>query len=75
MKRKTTAATHEPTETEIQHAAYLLWIENGQPAGRDQDHWFQAKEMLCHRHGRDSKTQRRVPEIAAPALKMAAARN
>lgn len=70
MKRKTITATHEPTEAEIQHAAYLLWVENGQPEGRDLEHWFEAKEMLCHRHGRESKTRRRVPEIAAPALKM-----
>ena len=58
---------HEPTELEIQHAAYLLWIEAGRPAGRDLDHWLAAKEMLAHRHGRDSKTRRPAPEIAAPA--------
>lgn len=57
----------EPTELEIQHAAYLLWIESGRPAGRDLEHWLAAKEMLAHRHGRDSKTRRPAPEIAAPA--------
>lgn len=57
----------EPTEAEIQHAAYLLWIEQGRPQGRDLEHWLAAKEMLCHRHGRDSRTRRRVPEIADPA--------
>ena len=66
-------ATHhrpsdEPTEAEIQHAAYLLWIENGQPEGRDLEHWFAAREMLCHRRGRDAKTRRKAPEIAPPAL-------
>jgi hypothetical protein len=67
MKRNITAVPHEPTEAEIQHSAYLLWIENGRPEGRDFEHWFAAKEMLCHRHGRDAKTRRPVPEIAAPA--------
>ncbi len=67
MKRKSNPAVHPPTEAEIQHAAYLLWVEAGQPEGRDQEHWFAAKEMLCHRHGRDSKTGRSAPEIAAPA--------
>lgn len=67
MKPRNISHTIEPTEAEIQHAAYLLWIENGRPEGRDQEHWFAAKEMLCHRHGRDSKTRRRVPEIADPA--------
>jgi hypothetical protein len=59
---------HEPSELEIQHAAYLLWIEAGRPAGCALDHWLAAKEMLAHRHGRDSKTRRPAPEIAAPAL-------
>jgi hypothetical protein len=68
MKRNTATLTHEPTEAEIQHAAYLLWVESGQPEGRDLEHWFAAKEMLCHRHGRDATTRRRVPEIAAPAV-------
>ena len=70
MKHKPakTHTTPEPTELEIQHAAYLLWIENGRPAGRDLEHWLAAKEMLCHRHGRDATTRRRAPEIVGPAL-------
>jgi hypothetical protein len=67
MKRKITAKAPEPTEAEIQHAAYLLWVEEGRPEGRDLEHWHAAKELLCHRHGRDSRTRRPVPEIAAPA--------
>lgn len=66
MKPTHHARTHEPTEREIQHAAYLMWIEDGRPAGRDLEHWFAAKEMLSHRHGRDSSTRRPAPEIAAP---------
>lgn len=68
IKRKsiTTPALHEPSEREIQHAAYLLWIEDGRPEGRDLDHWLAAKEMLCHRHGRDATTRRPAPEIVAP---------
>jgi hypothetical protein len=71
MKRKTAGPLPEPTEAEIQHAAYLLWIESGRPEGCDLEHWLAAKEMLCHRHGRNGKTRRRVPEIAAPALSAA----
>jgi hypothetical protein len=51
-RRKTTPAIAEPTESEIQHAAYLLWLENGRPEGRDLDHWFAARELLRHHHGR-----------------------
>jgi hypothetical protein len=68
MKTKKNAGVRTPSEAEIQHAAYLLWIESGRPEGRDLEHWLAAKEMLCHRHGRDAGTGRRVPEIAAPAL-------
>ena len=67
MKTKSITFIPEPSESEIQHAAYLLWIENGRPEGRDLEHWLAAKEMLCHRHGRDATTRRPVPEIASPA--------
>jgi hypothetical protein len=67
MKRRSRSFTQEPTEAEIQHAAYLLWIEDGRPEGRDLEHWHAAREMLCHRHGRDAQTRGRVPEIAEPA--------
>lgn len=75
MKRKTPAVHREPTEAEIQHAAYLLWVENGRPEGSDLEHWLGAKEMLCHRQGRDAKTGRRAIEIAAPARTSADAKN
>ncbi len=39
----------EPTEAEIQHTAYLLWLENGRPEGRDRETWLAAKELLRHR--------------------------
>ena len=41
----------EPTEAEIQHTAYLLWLENGRPEGRDRENWLAAKELLRHRRG------------------------
>jgi hypothetical protein len=68
MKAKKSVVRREPSEAEIQHAAYLLWIENGRPEGRDLEHWLSAKEMLCHRHGRDTKTGRRAIELTEPAL-------
>jgi hypothetical protein len=68
MKRTAIPTPYEPTEQEIQHAAYLLWVENGRPEGCDLEHWLAAKEMLCHRHGRDASTRRPVPEIAGPAV-------
>ena len=49
---KNTPVPSEPTEADIQHEAYLLWIEEGRPEGRDEEHWFAARELLRHRHGR-----------------------
>ena len=76
MKRaKTLPVRREPTEAEIQHAAYLLWVEDGRPEGRNLEHWQQAREMLAHRHARDAGTKRRAIEISAPARSIGDARN
>lgn len=69
MKAKNNSSKQEPTEAQIQHAAYLLWIEAGRPKGRDQEHWFAAREMLRHRRGRDTKTRQRAPELAEAACR------
>ena len=56
-------------------AAYLLWLEDGRPEGRDVDHWLAAKQLLCHRHGRDAQTGRPAVEIAPPAATRSSGRN
>jgi hypothetical protein len=43
-----TATTIGPTESEIATLAYQLWLDNGCPAGSDQEDWFLAKAMLKH---------------------------
>jgi len=50
----------QPTEAEIQHAAYFLWIESGRQPGHDLDHWFAAKALLLHRHAPGRGPTRRV---------------
>ena len=75
MKRNTAITAHGPAEAEIQHAAYLLWIEEGRPEGRDREHWFAAKEMLVHRRGRDAHTGRRSAEILPPAHRVTSDHN
>ena len=42
----------EPTEEQIQKAAYHLWLEQGRPVGCELDTWLAAKELLRHHHGR-----------------------
>jgi hypothetical protein len=41
-----TAATDNPTESEIAIAAYQLWLDNGRPVGSDQQDWLRAEAML-----------------------------
>ena len=71
----TSVPARTPTESEIQHAAYLLWLEDGRPEGRDVDHWLAAKQLLCHRHGRDALTGHPAVEIAPPAATRGTGRN
>ena len=39
----------DPSDQEIQHAAYYLWQEEGRPVHRDLEIWLAAKEHLKHR--------------------------
>lgn len=48
LRMHPTPAVAEPSEREIQHAAYFLWEAAGRPAGRDQEFWFAARERLRH---------------------------
>jgi hypothetical protein len=68
MKTTSIATPPDPTEAEIQHTAYLLWLENGQPEGRDQEHWFAAKELLKHHHARASGRKRQPASTVPPPV-------
>lgn len=48
------------TEEQIREAAYLKWLEDGAPHGKDQDYWFKAEADLG------------APQKKAPARKAAA---
>jgi hypothetical protein len=41
-----------PTEEEIAQCAYLIWEDEGRPAGRAREHWLQAETQLlaCRAH-------------------------
>ena len=65
--RDPTPARPEPTEAEIQHAAHQLWLELGRPEGRAHDHWFAARELLLHRHGRAGHGRHTAAPVHFPA--------
>jgi hypothetical protein len=37
-----------PCQTVIAKRAYEIWLSQGQVAGRDQQHWFEAEQQLRH---------------------------
>lgn len=70
MKTKNKVSAPEPTEAEIQHVAYLLWLENGQKSGYDVEDWLAAKEYLRH-HGGPGKTGHHATNAIPPAIPVA----
>jgi hypothetical protein len=62
-------ASREPTESEIQHTAYHLWIEGGCLEGVELDNWLAAKELLRHRHGAVHPAKKKLPAAATPAAR------
>ena len=62
--RSSSNHAQDPTEAEIQQAAYYIWLASGRLPGRDVENWLAAKEYLKHHHGRAKPTA--VPD-AEPA--------
>ena len=68
MKQNTIPSPPEPTEAEIQHTAYLLWLESGRAPDHDLENWFAAKELLRHHHAPGTGQQHRVVAPIPPAI-------
>ena len=49
-------------EQRIRERAYQIWIEEGQPAGRDKEHWAQAEQELSGTAERGPPLQPDQPE-------------
>lgn len=39
----------EPTIAQVAEEAYLLWLSEGQPEGRDVEHWLTAEQIVRSR--------------------------
>ncbi len=39
----------EKSQREIRKIAYAIWMQEGQPEGRDREHWEAAKEIWAFR--------------------------
>lgn len=62
-------------ENKIRETAYLFWLDEGQPAGRDEAHWLQAIDALTPPQPK-KKATRKAPakKAAAPKAKAAPAK-
>lgn len=65
-------------EARIRETAYLLWLDDGRPDGRDREHWLKAIDALTPAQPK-AKTARKAPAKpratkvkTAPATKAAA---
>lgn len=39
----------QPTAEQVAHEAYLLWLGEGQPEGKDMEHWLVAEQIVRSR--------------------------
>jgi hypothetical protein len=53
---------------EIAKRAYAIWEREGQPDGRDADHWRMAEEELAREEGGDASAPPRTPSPRRPTL-------
>ncbi len=43
------AVSVQPTTEQVAHEAYLLWLSEGQPEGKDMEHWLVAEQIVRSR--------------------------
>lgn len=54
-------------EARIRETAYLMWLDEGQPEGRDREHWLKAIDALTP--AQPKKTRKTRASAAKPAVK------
>jgi len=58
-------ASNGEKEQRIRERAYQIWLDEGQPEGRDQEHWHQAETQLAPEESEQPDTDAQSP-IAGP---------
>ena len=53
------------TQEQIQESAYLMWLDAGQPEGRDQDFWFAAEAALTPANAKKAPAKKAAPKATA----------
>jgi hypothetical protein len=62
------SAPPPPTHDQIAALAHAIWLERGQPAGRDLEHWLEAERQLTA--AEPLSTEERVDPATAPAAEI-----
>ena len=60
-------------EAQIRETAYLLWLDEGQPEGRDQEHWLKAIDALTPATPKKKPARKAAAKPKAPAKAKATA--
>lgn len=58
-------ASNGEKEQRIRERAYQIWLDEGQPEGRDKDHWHQAETQIAAKEGESPGTDAQPP-VAGP---------
>jgi hypothetical protein len=57
----------------IEQRAYEIWVREGQPAGREAEHWYHAEAEIAHEEAERAKREaNQALNVAAQALQTAA---
>ena len=56
-------------EAQARETAYFLWLDEGQPQGRDQDHWLTAVNALTTPQPKVKKPAKTAPKPRAAKTK------
>lgn len=60
-----------PNEERIREIAYGFWLEDGQPQGRDEEHWLRAVEALNAPAAKAKPTRKAAAKPRAASKKAA----
>jgi hypothetical protein len=61
-----TDSEEQDIERRIRERAYKIWLDEGQPEGRDKDHWDLARMAIAEEDGQASTLKRPQPPQPEP---------
>jgi Protein of unknown function (DUF2934) len=59
-------ANDEDREQHIRQRAYQMWLDEGQPDGRDKEHWERAKKLIAEEESAKPEDKSVVSPLPGP---------